>query len=70
MHLFTDTHTWTVFVRSAASPVVDAKSRERERSLDDELLPGGADDLGYLLKRVSFRLHDSFPTPLRSTLIL
>jgi hypothetical protein len=61
-----DTHTWTVFVRSAASPLVDSKSRERERALDEELLPGGADDMSHFLKRVSFRLHDSFPTPLRS----
>lgn len=61
-----DTHTWTVFVRSAASPAADIKGRERERTTDDELLPGGADDMAYFLKRVSFRLHDSFPTPLRS----
>lgn len=81
-----DTHTWTVFVRSAASPNTDssktttttssssaqaaataAASAARDRSnADDDLLPGGADDMSYFLKRVSFRLHDSFPTPLRS----
>jgi YEATS domain-containing protein 4 len=27
---------------------------------------GGADDLSYFIKRVTFKLHDTYPTPNRS----
>lgn len=47
------THRWTVAVRSAASvPGSDQV--------------GGADDLSYFIKRVTFKLHDTYPTPTRS----
>jgi len=28
-------------------------------------LPGGLDDLSYLLKKVTFRLHETYPNPNR-----
>lgn len=31
-----------------------------------DYLPGGEDDMSYLIKRVVFRLHDTYPTPNRS----
>ncbi|TRM67833.1 yeats family-domain-containing protein [Schizophyllum amplum] len=47
------THKWTVAVRSAASvPGSDAV--------------GGADDLSYFIRRVTFKLHDTYPNPTRS----
>lgn len=50
------THRWTVAVRSAASaPNSD--------------IVGGADDLSYFLKRVTFKLHESFPNATRSELL-
>lgn len=50
------THRWTVAVRSAAS----------EANSD---IVGGADDLSYFLKRVTFKLHESFPNATRSELL-
>lgn len=51
------THRWTVAVRSAASvPASDTV--------------GGADDLGYFIKRVAFKLHDTYPNPNRSECLL
>ncbi|TCD67267.1 NuA4 histone H4 acetyltransferase complex and the SWR1 complex subunit [Steccherinum ochraceum] len=47
------THRWTVAVRSAASP-------------PDSNTVGGADDLSYFLKRVTFKLHETYPNPSRS----
>ena len=47
------THRWTVAVRSAAS-LLDS----------DEV--GGADDLSYFIKRVTFKLHETYPNPSRS----
>lgn len=47
------THRWTVAVRSAAS----AK---------DSDIVGGADDLSYFIKRVTFKLHDTYANPTRS----
>ncbi|OCH96022.1 yeats family protein [Obba rivulosa] len=47
------THRWTVAVRSAASaPNSD--------------IVGGADDLSYFIKRVTFKLHDTYPNPTRN----
>lgn len=46
------THRWTVAVRSAASA-------------PDSDQVGGADDLSYFIKRVTFKLHDTYPTPSR-----
>ena len=51
------THRWTVAVRSAAS-------------LPDSDEVGGADDLSYFIKRVTFKLHETYPTPSRSVLFL
>ena len=47
------THRWTVAVRSAAS-------------LPDSDEVGGADDLSYFIKRVTFKLHETYPNPSRS----
>ena len=47
------THRWTLAVRSAAS------------SPDTDQV-GGADDLSYFIKRVTFRLHETYPNPSRS----
>ncbi|KAF9651717.1 yeats-domain-containing protein [Thelephora ganbajun] len=47
------THRWTVAVRSAASnPNSD--------------VVGGADDLGYFIKRVTFKLHDTYQNSVRN----
>ena len=47
------THRWTVAVRSATS------------APDSEIV-GGADDLSYFIKRVTFKLHDTYANPTRS----
>lgn len=47
------THRWTVAVRSATSET-------------DSDIVGGADDLGYFIKRVAFKLHDTYPNPTRN----
>jgi YEATS domain-containing protein 4 len=47
------THRWTVAVRSAASA-------------EDSDIVGGADDLGYFIRRVTFKLHETYPNPSRS----
>ncbi|KAH9943200.1 yeats family protein [Epithele typhae] len=46
------THRWTVAVRSAASA-------------PDSDIVGGADDLSYFIKRVTFKLHETYPNPNR-----
>ncbi|EPS98762.1 hypothetical protein FOMPIDRAFT_1164885 [Fomitopsis schrenkii] len=46
------THRWTVAVRSAASA-------------DSETV-GGKDDLSYFVKRVTFKLHDTYTVPTRT----
>jgi len=47
------THRWIVAIRSAASaPNSD--------------IVGGADELGYFIKRVTFKLHDTYPNQNRS----
>ncbi|WVR07701.1 hypothetical protein IAU60_004743 [Kwoniella sp. DSM 27419] len=56
------THRWTVFLTSATSPP-PAKGYETEE--DHDYLPGSADDLSYLLKKVTFRLHETYPNPNR-----
>ncbi|EMD40505.1 hypothetical protein CERSUDRAFT_148578 [Gelatoporia subvermispora B] len=47
------THRWTVAVRSAASA-------------SDSDIVGGADDLSYFIKRVTFKLHDTYSNPTRN----
>ena len=51
----TDTHKWTIFLTSAASP--PPKEGELENI---DYLPGGADDLSYMIKRVTFKLHETY----------
>ena len=51
------THRWTVAVRSAAS-------------LPDSDEVGGADDLSYFIKRVTFKLHETYPNPSRSACLV
>ncbi|ODN73207.1 hypothetical protein L202_07766 [Cryptococcus amylolentus CBS 6039] len=52
------THRWTVFINSAASPPPsDAE--------DIDYLPGGADDMSYFIKKVTFKLHETYATPNR-----
>ena len=58
-----DTHKWTVFVTSATSP--PPKEGDAENM---DYLPGGADDLGYMIKRVTFKLHDTYTPSSRSGL--
>ncbi|KAF8338840.1 uncharacterized protein EI90DRAFT_3279412 [Cantharellus anzutake] len=48
------THRWTVAVRS---PVTTNEKSD---------IVGGADDLGYFIKRVTFRLHETYPQPNRN----
>ncbi|PSR81026.1 hypothetical protein PHLCEN_2v6557 [Hermanssonia centrifuga] len=48
------THRWTVAVRSAASA-------------PDSDVVGGADDLSYFIKRVTFKLHDTYTNPNRKS---
>ncbi|KAI5993677.1 yeats family-domain-containing protein [Pisolithus albus] len=47
------THRWTVAVRSAPSA-------------PDSDIVGGADDLSYFIKRVTFKLHDTYSNPTRN----
>lgn len=75
------THRWTVAVRSAASaplPAVVARggapdesatiaTRLRDSDMDLHRAVGGADDLSYMIKRVQFRLHETYAQPTRST---
>ncbi|KAL5530336.1 YAF9 [Sanghuangporus sanghuang] len=46
------THRWTVAVRSAASA-------------PGSNTVGGADDISYFIKRVTFKLHETYPNPTR-----
>lgn len=47
------THKWTVAVRSASSA-------------PDSDIVGGADDINHFIKRITFKLHDTYPNPTRS----
>ncbi|WFD41599.1 NuA4 histone H4 acetyltransferase complex and the SWR1 complex subunit [Malassezia psittaci] len=74
------THRWTVAVRSAATeplttfhadnPNQDANqtigTRLRDAEIDLHKAVGGKDDLSYFIKRVQFRLHDTYTQPTRS----
>ncbi|WVN86451.1 uncharacterized protein L203_101615 [Cryptococcus depauperatus CBS 7841] len=54
------THKWTVFINSATSPPPDPENLN-----DIDELPGGADDLSYFIRKVTFKLHETYPTPNR-----
>ncbi|WVF73075.1 hypothetical protein IAT40_007894 [Kwoniella sp. CBS 6097] len=69
------THRWTVFFTSAATPppnpssstkppAQDADSQENGNG-DMDYIVGGQDDLSYLIKKVTFRLHETYPNPNR-----
>ncbi|WVO21196.1 uncharacterized protein IAS62_002503 [Cryptococcus decagattii] len=57
------THQWTVFLNSAASPPL--KQGEPPDYEDIDYLPGGADDLSYFIRKVTFKLHETYATPNR-----
>jgi YEATS domain-containing protein 4 len=65
-----DTHRWTIFLASAATPLPEARTSASSSNdpppIDVNYIPGGADDPTYLFKRVVFRLHDTYPNPNRS----
>ena len=61
--LTADTHRWSIFLTSATSPPPKAGEAE-----DMDYVPGGADDLTYMLKKVTFRLHETYPNPSRGEL--
>ncbi|BGP12937.1 hypothetical protein JCM10213_004357 [Rhodosporidiobolus nylandii] len=52
------THRWTVGVRSAASPPYANPHPANQI--------GGADDLSYMIKKVTFKIYESYKNPLRS----
>lgn len=51
------THRWTVAVRSAASPPPGKRGEVQQ--------VGGLDDISYFVKKVSFKLHETYPNPNR-----
>ncbi len=70
-----DTHKWTVFITSATSPPPKRKIHGKGKGRADEVepedinyLPGGADDLSWLIKRVTFKLHETYHQPNRGEL--
>ncbi|KAI3614733.1 hypothetical protein CBS9595_004004 [Malassezia furfur] len=74
------THRWTVAVRSAATAPLAAfaadrgtddasaaiGTRLRDSEVDLHKAVGGKDDLSYFIKRVQFRLHDTYAQPTRN----
>lgn len=50
-------HRWTVAVRSAASPPPGKRGEVQQI--------GGYDDISHFIRKVSFKLHETYPTPLR-----
>jgi len=54
---------WTVAVRSAES-LAPGTAELAGRKIQGDVV-GGATDLSYMIKKVSFKLHDSYPNPLR-----
>lgn len=65
-----DTHRWTVFLTSAATPPPTKTGQSSTDAapveMDKDYLPGGADDMTYMIKRVVFRLHETYPNANRS----
>ncbi|CAG8648317.1 12467_t:CDS:2 [Acaulospora colombiana] len=53
------THQWTVALRSAASQPTNGQ--------EEGGVVGGKDDLSHFIKRVTFKLHESFANPSRET---
>ncbi|KDE05125.1 hypothetical protein MVLG_04467 [Microbotryum lychnidis-dioicae p1A1 Lamole] len=52
------THRWTVAVRSANSPTTPSKDPANQ--------VGNGDDIGYFVKKVTFKLHETYAQPLRT----
>lgn len=50
---------------ASASSTIGTRMRDSE--LDVHRAVGGRDDLSYFIKRVQFRLHDTYAQPTRST---
>ena len=77
--VYADTHRWTVFLASAATPPPIQKNLkgkgkaryEGEGYVEEgvDFITGGADDLSWLIKRVTFRLHETYPQPNRGELL-
>jgi YEATS domain-containing protein 4 len=54
-----------VFVTSAAT------APPKEGDVENiDYIPGGADDLGYMIKRISFKLYDTYPNANRGVYLL
>lgn len=51
-------HRWTVAVRSAASPPPGKRGEVQQI--------GGYDDISYFIRKVQFKLHESYPNSTRS----
>lgn len=63
-----DTHRWTIFLTSAApKPGAIAQASSSEPPPLDHV-PGGGDDLSYMIKKVTFKLHETIPVPQRREL--
>lgn len=45
-------------------------TRGRETETDYHRLVGGKDDISHFIKRVQFRLHETYPSPTRSEYLL
>lgn len=50
-----------------AATIEDGQSEGDEELVEEDadFITGGADDLSWLIKRVTFKLHDTYPTPNR-----
>ncbi|KAG0145234.1 hypothetical protein CROQUDRAFT_671878 [Cronartium quercuum f. sp. fusiforme G11] len=55
---------WTVAVRSATSPPPDSEIF-KTRKIQDDIL-GGQDDLSKFIRKVTFKLHESYPNHIRT----
>jgi YEATS domain-containing protein 4 len=53
------THQWTVALRSVASQPTNGD--------EPGAIVGGKDDLSHFIRRVTFKLHESFASPNRGT---
>ncbi|KAK8853197.1 hypothetical protein IAR55_003899 [Kwoniella newhampshirensis] len=60
------THRWTIFLTSATTPPPPkASSSTDPLPVDLDYIPGGQDDLSYLIRKVTFRLHETYSNPSR-----
>ncbi|KAI8446265.1 YEATS domain-containing protein 4 [Phakopsora pachyrhizi] len=54
---------WTVALRSATSPPPDSDIL-KQRSIEGDII-GGAENLSHFIKKVSFKIQNSYPNPFR-----